>query len=176
MWKWEGDEMKQTKYDIIVIDHMLSAQRKFDQMALKNAGVDAKEVQFNMEIGLFVEAGEMINEIEKHWKHWKKNHRWNKKKVMDELADVLHLIFSRGVFLNVEGLHRHVITYADPVEHIREFAKSVVICGEDHHGWWTCFSLFRGLIEHLGIDWEEEMKDAYWTKHQINVQRQEKGY
>lgn len=167
--------MKNTTTDLITIEAMLTAQRDFDRVALKNAGTDAVAVKDNMEIGLFVEAGEMINEIEKHWKHWKKNHRWDKEKIMDELADVLHLILSRGVFLNVEVLHRYIKKHTDIVVQIKEFAKSVTTCGDSQYNWWSCMALFRGLVNMLGITWDE-MVDQYWIKLQINIERQKAGY
>lgn len=166
---------KNTKYDLITIETMLMAQKNFDQMALDNAGKTMDQVKGNMEIGLFVEAGEMINEIEKHWKHWKKHHRWNKGKIADELADVLHLIVSRGVVLDVDVLHRHVVKYVDPVEQINMLCRSIPFTGDGHFEFWRTLAIFRGLLEHLNVEWDQ-MAGWYWDKHQINIERQKGGY
>jgi dimeric dUTPase (all-alpha-NTP-PPase superfamily) len=167
--------MKKTKIHEIDLEPILDAQLKFDRLALQNARTDADAVRSNMEIGLFVEAGEMINELERLWKHWKQNHRNDKEKITDELADVLHLIMSRGVYLNVSTTHEHVTIYLDPVEHLRQFCRVIMDCGQSKFGWWTCFSLFRGLLDHLNITWDD-MADAYWIKHQTNIDRQKAKY
>lgn len=166
---------KHTRYNLTTIESMLDAQKKLDEIALQNAGVTDSEVADNMLIGLFVEAGEAMNEIEKHWKHWKKKHRNDPEKIMDELADVLHLILSRGVALNVDPLHRHIITHQNIVIQLKKLARSIPFCDEGHFHWWETFALFRGLIEMLGVDWDD-MKSEYWAKHEINRRRQENGY
>jgi dimeric dUTPase (all-alpha-NTP-PPase superfamily) len=161
---------KHTKVDVIVVSGLLDGQRLLMKEAYNNKGrSDAKD------IALFVEAGEMINELGHIWKYWKKNHNTNWDNIKEELADVLHFILEKGVELDVEPLHRHIVKFTDPIEHINEFVRAIPTTGDGYFNWWTTMATFRGLVDHLGIEWDD-MVSAYWDKNMINRQRQERGY
>lgn len=167
--------MKQTKQREINIEKLLQAQKRFDDLVYKNSETTMRETIQNREIALFVEAGEMINEIGHIWKFWKKNHKVDMKLIKGECSDVLHFILNQGNDLSVDPAHGAVITYADPLEQINRFSRSVMDCGRSHHQWWTCFAMFRGVLDLLGISWDE-MVEEYWIKNDINYERQNSGY
>jgi dimeric dUTPase (all-alpha-NTP-PPase superfamily) len=161
---------KYTKFDLVTIEGILDGQRLLMKEAYHNEGrSDAKE------IALFVEAGEMINELAHIWKYWKKSHKTDWDAIKEELADVLHFILEKGVELEVDVLHRYIAKYVDPIQHINHFVRAIPTTGDGHFEWWTTMALFRGLVEHLGISWDD-MVSAYWDKNVINRERQKAGY
>lgn len=167
--------MKHTKQRKINIEKLLKGQKDLDVFFHKNAEKNMKDTIINREIALFVEAGELINEIGHIWKYWKKNNKVHIHFVKSECSDVLHFLLSQGNDLGVDPNHDVVITFADPVDQVNKFAKSVIESGKSHYAWWTCFAYYRGLLELLGIEWDE-MVDEYWAKHDINIDRQNNGY
>lgn len=168
-------EMGEYIMEDVSIKDMLEGQKKVDEIALGNAGTDYATTKRERAIALYVETGEMMNEIGRLWKYWKKNHKSDMERVLDELADVLHFILSPGVEMGVDPVHTYIVKYPDPVDQILELMGDIVRCGKSVHGFNRTMAAFRGLLSHLGITWGE-MVIAYWKKNAENIRRQASNY
>ena len=77
------------------LKELLEMQRVLDDAILTEHGeIYNEEIAENMKIALFVELGEMMNELETLFKHWKKKPKYNREKALVEYVDALHFALS----------------------------------------------------------------------------------
>lgn len=129
-----------------------------------------------MRIALFVELGELMNEMPTKFKHWKKTAVDNKEKALEEYVDCLHFAVS---LLNYYEKFNHKYYYHpeyddckndsdtsldEELEFVFNFAGSAI----------SIESLF--ILGHtFGFTWDE-IYNAYLKKNKINHERQDGGY
>ena len=161
------------------IKALLQKQKEFDNLVLKNAGIDEYPLE-KVKLALLVELGELANEW-MGFKYWKKHKEVNRKKLLDEFADCLHFA------LSLEN-HLHQIE-----EEIMEEMQSDLEATYEEQWNMTSLShklllmyrfaldsedvllsvIFLGLCLEISLD---EMEMAYLKKHEVNYKRQEQGY
>lgn len=162
---------------------MLNAQRELDELVYANNNLGTAyynvELNTNTKIACLVELGEFANEIE-FFKHWKKNKRDDKDRQLDEFADVLHFVLA---LLNITKVTVDAkLTFRDVYNNATQTGVGrpltlfqnlyMVICQDQ-------YDLALNLLLHIGHSigfTYEEMEEAYFTKRNINFNRQKENY
>ena len=77
------------------LKELLEMQRVLDEAILKEQGIVWDEkIEEQTKVALFVELGELMNEMPTKFKHWKKTVVDNREKALIEYADALHFALS----------------------------------------------------------------------------------
>ena len=87
------------------LKELLEMQRVLDEAILKeHVNIYDEKIADQMKIALFVELGELMNEMPTKFKHWKKTAKDNREKALVEYVDALH--FQMSLFNYYElGIH-----------------------------------------------------------------------
>lgn len=164
---------------------MLAAQDRLDKLIINN--LDLKEdLILNTVVALDVEMGEMANE--KRWfKHWSLN-KEAKEGLLLEIADVMHFYFSLAIQKNFISSLPVACTKkelkADDATKIYLQMKTMLFQSfkelngrKDNSDYfsnsWELFLDFA--LNYCGFTFEE-LENAYFTKNEINFNRQKEGY
>jgi len=150
-------------------------QEELDERILKQHGnVYDEKIAKQNEIALFVELGELMNELPMHFKHWKKNAVDNRENALVEYVDALHFqlsLFNYCGFDVEDGIHNYKTMLAGRTEDIN--ACLIDIVDSCFTEWGLSFLFDLGYI--LGFTWEE-IYDTYKAKNKINHERQNNNY
>ena len=77
------------------LEELLKLQKELDEAILKEQGIVWDEkIEEQTKVALFVELGELMNEMPTKFKHWKKTAVDNREKALIEYADALHFALS----------------------------------------------------------------------------------
>ena len=159
---------------------LLTEQRKLDDHILNGRAYDSR-IANNSRIALFVELGELMNELPSNFKHWKKTAKDNRAAALEEYADCLHFALSLVNYYHEPIDQRHDYDYLQTAQRFLE---------RTHHPQ-TLLTLLRlsafseepatqlhNLLKlgiRLGFRWDE-IYTAYMNKNKVNHDRQNKGY
>lgn len=167
---------------MLAIQNIFEAQEKLDCKVVEVHGLEGKSLTANVTHALYVELGELANEIE-YFKHWKKNKRNNKEKQRDEWADCMHFVTSLG------NKYGHVDLILGSDRHFR-LANKFLASGSGYHELFSCmyktdysciFEYAKALGALIAIGYklgmsQQDMMDSYFTKNQVNYERLSSGY
>lgn len=128
-----------------------------------------------MSIALFVELGELMNELPTYFKHWKKSAVDNKEKALEEYVDCLHFAVSLLNYNEIDINFTYNDCFPDSNQYSRDniFTELITIAsmsGFDH----SIKKLFA-LGHRFGFTWDE-IYEMYLKKNKINHERQNGGY
>ncbi|MFC5775145.1 dUTP diphosphatase [Ectobacillus antri] len=155
------------------LQQFFEAQERLDNKVVEVHNLKGQSLTANVTMALFVELGELANEIE-FFKHWKKNKRNNKDKQWDEWADCWHFLISLGnkyghsdkleeINTNlIYGVHEAFDTlYKTDFSRLHEYMRAL--------------RLLVTIGKSIGMT-EEDMSQTYFTKNQTNYERLASGY
>lgn len=160
------------------LKELLEMQRVLDAHIFEKHGVKDYPKE-NMQIALFVELGELMNELPTYFKHWKKSAINNREKALVEFCDCLHFALSltnneKESFDNDLSLspdfydyNSHQITLISELP-IHKLLKNIVVFEGN-------LSYLFGLGAKLGFTWDE-IYNAYKDKNAINYARLRSNY
>ena len=128
-----------------------------------------------MSIALFVELGELMNELPTYFKHWKKSAVDNKEKALEEYVDCLHFAVSLLNYneIDINFTYNDCFPDSNPYSRDNIFTELITIAsmsGFDH----SIKKLFA-LGHRFGFTWDE-IYEMYLKKNKINHERQNGGY
>lgn len=128
-----------------------------------------------MSIALFVELGELMNELPTYFKHWKKSAVDNKEKALEEYVDCLHFAVSLLNYneIDINFTYNDCFPDSNPYSSDNIFTELITIAsmsGFDH----SIKKLFA-LGHRFGFTWDE-IYEMYLKKNKINHERQNGGY
>ena len=161
------------------LHELLEMQRVLDNAILKERGnVYSEEIAEKTKIALFVELGELMNEVPTAFKHWKKTAKDNREAALVEYVDALHFALS---------LTNHTVQKGKYVDDYEKYNDLVHL----DYSWilyltmYECcsseanFKMMLGYLfilgNKLGFTWDEIYK-AYKAKNQVNYERLANGY
>lgn len=127
-----------------------------------------------------------VRKIETEWDDDGNATEWlcneNINPLLEEYVDCLHFILSIGLELKIDLTEEWPSWIQMPLGTLKHFSLVFsLIANLDeynsmlHERWRELFEEFYWLGESLGFSWEQ-IKSAYFTKNQINHERQESGY
>lgn len=156
------------------LKELLEMQRVLDEAILKEHGnVYDEKIAEQMKIALFVELGELMNEMPTKFKHWKKTAKDNREAALIEYVDALHFQMSLFNYYDVE-INEVFHDYNNTSEYRCHISTNLIyICTECDtiHG----LELLFELGNTLGFTWDE-IYDAYKKKNTVNYERLKSGY
>ncbi len=141
---------------------------------------DNKKDDLNLEkkqiLALIVEVSELANEIQ-HFKYWKKNIKIDASKIVEEYSDGMHFYLSFGITLGMSNDIEPIIADDDLTlqflaiyDSISKFSNKSTLDNFNNS-----FGLFIGLGKLLNYT-DEDMKNAYLRKNEINFERIKNKY
>lgn len=156
------------------LDEMIEMQRQLDKYIMDKQGVEyTDEVSDKVRLALFVELGELFNELPSIFKYWKPNAVDNHDNALVEYVDCLHFAISL-----------HYFNYDDEVElctfplhgqcaykNLNEILDYIFIIDTDMYHPSNLLSEILNLGHYLGFTWEE-VYNTYIEKNKINYDRQ----
>ncbi len=160
------------------LKELLEMQRVLDENIFRNKGIREYPKE-NMQIALFVELGELMNELPTRFKHWKSSAVDNREKALVEYVDCLHFAlsltnnigdaFDKDLALSpdIYDYNSHQITLLAEMK-ISSIMKNIIQFEGN-------LSYLFGLGVKLGFEWDEIYK-AYKDKNAINYQRLKENY
>lgn len=155
------------------LKELLEMQRVLDEAILKEHGnVYDEKIAEQMKIALFVELGELMNEMPTKFKHWKKTAEDNREAALVEYVDALH--FQLSLFNYYECKVNKWIDYNNRLieEHsLYDLLQASVKYANTPTGINRLFDIGN----HLGFTWDE-IYQAYKEKNEINYERLKNGY
>lgn len=161
------------------LHELLEMQRVLDEAILKEHGnVYDEKIAEQMKIALFVELGELMNEMPTKFKHWKKTAKDNREAALVEYVDALHFALS---------LTNHTVQRGKYDDDYEEYSDLVHL---DYS--WILYSIMheccspdanlKMILGHLfilgnklGFTWDE-VYQVYKAKNQVNYERLANGY
>lgn len=159
------------------LKELLEMQKLLDEAIMKEHGLTEYPVD-NMKIALFVELGEMMNELPTIFKHWKKSAADDYDKALVEYVDALHFALSLFNYQKCKLIYisDYKVYVSDETcdsfvlfNHL-QYLIDVCVC----NGYKT-LSLMFILGNILGFSWDEIYK-TYKKKNAVNYERLKKGY
>lgn len=154
------------------LKELLEMQKALDEALMKEHGKSEYPLE-KTKIALFVELGEMMNELQTEFKWWKKTAKYDREKGLEEYVDCLHFALSlhnyydSATFLTYDYNESYdddsliVNLYeivGDLVEYPLHILRDLFVLGN-----------------HLGFTWEE-IYSAYKKKNAVNYERLKNGY
>ncbi len=161
------------------LEELLEMQSVLDEAILKEHGnVYDEKIAEQMKIALFVELGELMNEMPTKFKHWKRTAKDNKEAALVEYVDALHFALSLTNHSKAQGKFDDWYECYSDLVHLDYSWIMYSIMNE-------CFdetSNLNMILGHLfilgnklGFTWDEIYK-AYKDKNAINYERLKNGY
>lgn len=152
------------------LKELLEMQKALDEALMKEHGKTEYPLE-KTKIALFVELGEMMNELQTEFKWWKKTAKYDREKALEEYVDCLHFALSLNNY------------YGWGAEDESDYDDCYEIDGYTLHTllWWcaeggnNCLTTLFYVGNYLGFTWEE-IYTAYKKKNEINYQRLKSGY
>lgn len=155
------------------LKELLEMQRVLDDAILKEHGkVYDETIAEQNKIALFVELGEMMNEVETLFKHWKKKPKYNREKALVEYVDALHFQMSLMNYYNI-GINPK-LNYYEVYPSKFCFYELLLAC-VDYCGFWIGLRYLFNIGNILGFTWEE-IYNTYKKKNAVNYERLRNGY
>ncbi len=162
------------------LPQLFQIQKMLDERIVKEHELEGKALLQKKVLALRVELAELANET-RCFKYWSKKSASERKVILEEYVDGLHLILSIGLELEFDVelpvLAIEPIKWSD----ITAQFNSLFVADWDvydfgdggyfHEG----LELFIGLGEMLGFTWDE-IEEAYLEKNRVNHKRQDENY
>ena len=130
-----------------------------------------------MKIALFVELGELMNELPTRFKHWKSSAVDNREKALVEYVDCLHFALSITYYQNVIKTDEQFKYWLD-YDTCGEVADEYTILELIETIMTSNLSKLSHLLtlgNKLGFTWKE-IYNAYIEKNKVNYERLKNGY
>ena len=128
-----------------------------------------------MKIALFVELGELMNELPTYFKHWKESAVNNKEKALEEYVDCLHFTVSLLNYNDVDIDFTYNDCFPDRNPYSRFKISNELMTVVSMSGYYLSIKSLFTLGHYFGFTWED-IYQAYLKKNKINHERQNGGY
>ena len=161
------------------LEELLEMQKVLDEAILKEHGnVYDEKIAEQMKIALFVELGELMNEMPTKFKHWKKTAKDNREAALVEYVDALHFALSLTNHSKAQGEFDDCYeSYSDLVHLDYSWILYSIMneCFDETSNLNMILGHLFILGNKLGFTWDEIYK-AYKDKNAINYERLKSGY
>ncbi len=154
------------------LKEMFEMQKDFDNQVLLKLGKEYDgEIASKMEIALFVEIGELMQELPSYFKFWKQSKQDNREKALEEYVDALKFCLSLANYNGLDITCFYEYEACNKIVTISLAMNSVVRCVGFYKSLESLFSLGNAF----GFTWDE-IYETFKKKHAINLQRLKDGY
>ena len=170
-------QQKGKEVSILDWNELYSVQEKLDNYIEENHDLEGKDLFQEKCLALLVELGELANET-RCFKFWSTKPRNEQSVILEEYVDGIHFLLSLGLVkgYRFESAKIHKLNHSETQQFLSVFHESTHFHQQPTEENYQ--NLFRNYLELgmlLGFT-EEDIKNAYYHKNEINFQRQNKGY
>ncbi|WHX99561.1 dUTP diphosphatase [Neobacillus sp. DY30] len=161
------------------LEKLFKMQRGLDQHIEEKHGLQNEDLFERKVLALLVELGELANET-RCFKFWSIKPSSDKSVILEEYVDGIHFILSLGIECGFQTLDYKLELESSTVstteqflaiyEKVNKFKDS-----KNDSDFKTLLTSYLQLGTLLGISYEE-MEKAYFTKNEVNYQRQQNNY
>lgn len=158
---------------------LYEAQAKLDADIVEKKHLQGVNLLPNKILALNVELGELAQEVQGEWKHWKEHTTRDDKRVLNEFVDCLHFALSIGLEAPDVDTDSVEIDVASDLEYSTTeilcdlFGRLTVYIDQDDYEDFMCGIIFLG--HRVGFT-DEQIEAAYFHKNAINHERQVNDY
>lgn len=152
-------------------EHIRKQQYELDKRILNGAEYPLGKIN----IALFVELGELMNELPTYFKYWKKTSVNNKEKALEEYVDCLHFAVSLLNYNDFDIDFTYNNCSPDNSPYNRNNISNELYTTISMAGYETSIKTLFTLGHRFGFTWDE-IYQAYLKKNKINHERQTEGY
>jgi dimeric dUTPase (all-alpha-NTP-PPase superfamily) len=161
------------------LEKLFRMQQALDQHIQEKHELQNEDLFTRKVLALLVELGELANET-RCFKFWSIKPSSEKNVVLEEFVDGIHFILSLGIECGFENLE-YTLDSEPPTEStteqfhliyekVNQFKNT-----KSNHDFKALLAAYIQLGALLGISYEE-MEKAYFTKNEVNYQRQQNNY
>lgn len=164
------------KINLEQLNEMIKMQRQLDKYIMDKQGVEYdNSITKKIKLALFVELGELFNELPSSFKYWKPNAVDNRDKALVEYVDCLHFAMSLHYYRNDEIVTDELKMFeyynynSSSYKNIPDIMDSLFYIDLSSKE-----NLLEGILllgGYLGFTWEE-IYETYIKKNKINYDRQ----
>ena len=161
------------------IEKLFKMQRALDQHIEEKHELQHEDLFNRKVLALLVELGELANET-RCFKFWSIRPSSEKSVVLEEFVDGIHFILSLGLECGYQNLEYAMNIEPPAISVSEQFLQiyenvSIFKNGKNDHDFRSLLQSYLQLGAMLGITYEE-MEKAYFTKNEVNYQRQRNNY
>ncbi|MEH7010591.1 dUTP diphosphatase [Neobacillus niacini] len=161
------------------LEKLFRMQQALDQHIEEKHALQNEDLFNRKVLALLVELGELANET-RCFKFWSIKPSSEKSVVLEEFVDGIHFILSLGIECGFQNLDYTLEIEPSTVNTTEQFLliyEKVNVFKESKNDidFKTLFESYLQLGTLLGITYEE-MEKAYFTKNEVNYQRQQNNY
>jgi dimeric dUTPase (all-alpha-NTP-PPase superfamily) len=161
------------------LEKLFRMQRGLDQHIEEKHGLQNEDLFDRKVLALLVELGELANET-RCFKFWSIKPSSEKSVVLEEYVDGIHFILSLGIECGFQNLDYTLDMEPSTVSATEQFLLiyqevNKFKDSKNDLDFKTLLQSYLQLGSLLGISYEE-MEKAYFTKNEVNYQRQQKNY
>jgi dimeric dUTPase (all-alpha-NTP-PPase superfamily) len=161
------------------LEKLFRMQRGLDQHIEEKHGLQNEDLFDRKVLALLVELGELANET-RCFKFWSIKPSSEKSVVLEEYVDGIHFILSLGIECGFQNLDYTLDMEPSTVSATEQFLLiyqevNKFKDSKNDLDFKTLLQSYLQLGSLLGISYEE-MEKAYFTKNEVNYQRQQNNY
>lgn len=158
------------------LKELLEMQRVLDEAILKeHVNIYDEKIADQMKIALFVELGELMNEMPTKFKHWKKTAKDNREKALVEYVDALHFQMSLFNYYECDIFEPYHNYYEKEEGYFCDDIGKCLIGSVESCSFTIGLSYLFDLGYILGFTWSE-IYETYKAKNAVNYERLKNGY
>jgi dimeric dUTPase (all-alpha-NTP-PPase superfamily) len=161
------------------LEKLFKMQRGLDQHIEEKHGLQNEDLFDRKVLALLVELGELANET-RCFKFWSIKPSSEKSVVLEEYVDGIHFILSLGIECGFQNLDYTLDIEPSAASTTEQFLMIYQVVNKfrdtkSESDFKTLLQSYLQLGTLLGISYEE-MEKAYFTKNEVNYQRQQNNY
>ncbi|NYE07746.1 dimeric dUTPase (all-alpha-NTP-PPase superfamily) [Bacillus niacini] len=161
------------------LEKLFKMQRGLDQHIEEKHGLQNEDLFDRKVLALLVELGELANET-RCFKFWSIKPSSEKSVVLEEYVDGIHFILSLGIECGFQNLDYTLDIEPSAASTTEQFLLIYQVVNKfrdtkSESDFKTLLQSYLQLGTLLGISYEE-MEKAYFTKNEVNYQRQQNNY
>lgn len=158
------------------LSRIFEAQKKLDLAITTAHHFNQDEIFDRRILALFVELGELANEISS-FKYWKKNINQDTSKILEEYADGIHFLSSLALRYDVEPVidakcntNDINIAFLDLYDAISKMYRNI-----SKESLTNVFALYLGIAKLMSYT-DDQIEKSYFAKNKINYERIKNNY
>ncbi|MFJ5758261.1 dUTP diphosphatase [Neobacillus sp. NPDC093182] len=161
------------------LEKLFRMQRGLDQHIEEKHGLQNEDLFDRKVLALLVELGELANET-RCFKFWSIKPSSEKDVILEEYVDGIHFILSLGIECGFQNLDYKLELEPSTLSTTEQFLLIYQLVNKfrdskSDSDFKTLLTSYLHLGALLGITYEE-MEKAYFTKNEVNYQRQQNNY
>lgn len=163
----------------VELREIFTMQKGLDQHIEQNRVLENENLFERKILALLVEMGELANET-RCFKFWSLKPSSPQAVILEEFVDGIHFLLSLGLDCGFEHIHeitaKQTQVFSMSEQFLQVYEKVTIFRADPSlEAYKNMFSQYLVLANMLGFS-DEEIKQAYILKNEVNYKRQQEGY